>query len=584
MANYDMPRPRFTAEDMDDEKQRKKIISWLVQLDEKLRYMLENIDTDNLSGELNGTLEETREAIRLVSEGVENSRAEIEVLPEQIRIAVNALQEEIDGLTFDEFETAGSEIVLTSNEAKISTPLFVVDIRDDVEGTSLKIDRDGSVMDYLTVNFELHAPNIVEKYAGPATITLGAGDSIQAALDTINGKMLTGDVEIDLGGEDTVRRFVEDIRIHDITGSGKLTITGGEDENGRAILNGTVTIEGVQARLYIRYMLIQPLAVSAHTVEIGRSDYVWIEGSIIDGSAADVTQYVLRAFENAKCVLVNDILWGGNAPGNGALMYAANGAELITNNIKGRGYTFLRAGFAHVIMSGTRPTGLYVEAVAGTVFALPGDPATLTAATSDYVPDTPYGTEDVELAAQMTRTWNNTHWTTGLAQGVERNVISGTTYVNNYRGVMWFDVDELEDLGSALSRATLKMTIQSGPSYQVSVWAYAVALEYGDTPAGNDPVNNIIAYNGTPVGGLIGKANASGETVFSDGKLLDIVTQIAMFARQTGSARKNYGIILYTGETTYNYTTGLSVNQAYFYSASSQGKEPVLTVARLKTS
>ena len=36
MPNYIMTRPRFTAEDFDDEKQRRKIIAWLVQLDEQL--------------------------------------------------------------------------------------------------------------------------------------------------------------------------------------------------------------------------------------------------------------------------------------------------------------------------------------------------------------------------------------------------------------------------------------------------------------------------------------------------------------------------------------------------------------------
>ena len=177
MPNYIMTRPRFTAEDFDDEKQRRKIIAWLVQLDEQLRYLMGNLDEENLSQGLSETIVKTSGAIQLVSEAVENQQAQIELLPDQISIAI---------ANIDEFHTSGSEIVLTADEAKITTPDFIVTILTQQDGSiALQIDEDGAVMKVLTVTERLSAPNMVEKYVGPLSITVGTGgdySSLQAAV------------------------------------------------------------------------------------------------------------------------------------------------------------------------------------------------------------------------------------------------------------------------------------------------------------------------------------------------------------------------------------------------------------------
>ena len=52
MAGLDLPRIKFTADDLDDERQRRKIMGWLYKLTEQLEFTLNNLDEDNLSENL----------------------------------------------------------------------------------------------------------------------------------------------------------------------------------------------------------------------------------------------------------------------------------------------------------------------------------------------------------------------------------------------------------------------------------------------------------------------------------------------------------------------------------------------------
>lgn len=49
MAQFDLTLPRFGADDLNDEKQRRRIMNYLVKLDEQLRFVLNNLDAENFT-------------------------------------------------------------------------------------------------------------------------------------------------------------------------------------------------------------------------------------------------------------------------------------------------------------------------------------------------------------------------------------------------------------------------------------------------------------------------------------------------------------------------------------------------------
>jgi hypothetical protein len=49
MATFDLALPKFSQGDLDDEKQRRRIMNYLVKLDEQLRFVLNNLDAENFT-------------------------------------------------------------------------------------------------------------------------------------------------------------------------------------------------------------------------------------------------------------------------------------------------------------------------------------------------------------------------------------------------------------------------------------------------------------------------------------------------------------------------------------------------------
>ena len=101
MPSFDMKIPSFSPDDLDDEKQRRRILSYLTALHEQLRYLLNNLDEDNLSDGLTATLDGKADgmAVQHMSGQVAgldgrmmNAESEIIQMPGQISAAVKAVQ------------------------------------------------------------------------------------------------------------------------------------------------------------------------------------------------------------------------------------------------------------------------------------------------------------------------------------------------------------------------------------------------------------------------------------------------------------------------------------------------------------
>lgn len=101
MPSFDMKIPSFSPDDLDDEKQRRRILSYLTALHEQLRYLLNNLDEDNLSDGLTATLDGKADGVVVqhmsgqvagLDGRMMNAESEIIQMPNQISAAVNAVQ------------------------------------------------------------------------------------------------------------------------------------------------------------------------------------------------------------------------------------------------------------------------------------------------------------------------------------------------------------------------------------------------------------------------------------------------------------------------------------------------------------
>lgn len=142
MATFDLALPRITDGDLNDEKQRRRIMSYLYKLDEQLRFVLNNLDADNFTesfqaeiaqggggsqsikqletglSRLNTQIVQTAEAIKAKAEAedlnelgdtVSSQSAELEIIAGQIQSIVNSM-EQLDG----RIETNSTTITQTS--------------------------------------------------------------------------------------------------------------------------------------------------------------------------------------------------------------------------------------------------------------------------------------------------------------------------------------------------------------------------------------------------------------------------------------------------------------------------------------
>lgn len=101
MAQFDLALPKFGAGDLDDEKQRRKIMNYLVKLDEQLRFVLNNLDTENFT--------ETFQQVIISSGGGSGESSE----------SLKALEEEINRLSTKVTQTA-NEIALKASAEELN--------------------------------------------------------------------------------------------------------------------------------------------------------------------------------------------------------------------------------------------------------------------------------------------------------------------------------------------------------------------------------------------------------------------------------------------------------------------------------
>lgn len=115
MAGLDLPRIKFTADDLDDERQRRKIMGWLYKLTEQLEFALNNLDEDNLSENLTDVINSKASAsdVRALEGGM--SRMSSEIRQNAGEIATKVTKEDFNALG-ERVSSAETSITQTANE------------------------------------------------------------------------------------------------------------------------------------------------------------------------------------------------------------------------------------------------------------------------------------------------------------------------------------------------------------------------------------------------------------------------------------------------------------------------------------
>jgi len=363
---------------------------------------------------------------------------------------------------------AGSVVQMDREKVYIGTPEFEVDVPGN---EAFHLDGEGGSMDNLTVG-RLIAPNVAEKYTGPAAVTVGAGGAygtFSALAAILNDHMLTDTLTVNV-----VSDLYETVSLKGLSGGVTLAVNGGNHTlyGGMELYSNSVLLD------------IKNLKVVGGVRQVSGGYALWRDCTM-NAAGGDAAVELDRGARGLfyDCALYNatnlfNLSWTSTM---GA--YNARGGN-CTN--------FLAARQSTVFMEGTRPDG---GVSAGACLMTPADPSTLPIDYGEAQPSaTPVTTAVV--TANASGTWNGSGWMSG-----ENGMRQGVYRTTAYAGGMWFDSTPLT--GKTVRSASLRLTRRAGVGRSGPV----TLTLYGISTAGKNgnPRNGAVNY------GVIG-AIGNGET------------------------------------------------------------------------
>lgn len=586
MALYTVPLPSVDSGDEDISRQMRKIIGYLRQLDEQLKYVLCNLDGENLSDsfravidsstdaavldELTGNIANLSTEIKQTAQAItlKASRADLNALGDRVSEAESTLTVQagqIEGkvaqTAFDQLSGQVTQVqsTVTQQANQISSKVSQSDFDDFAETVltkdSFEVNIDGE--NQLHVGEDgvsaqsVTAPNVAAAYDGPAEITVNpnytdawleaqdgkAVRSLQQALDKINGKRLMYNVSITMDNTSHYER----VDIHGVTGSGVLEVLG----NGSTFYGG-IAVQYCTAKVSIMGTGMTVYAGTDKAIEVTGCSFVRIDGANVSGSGTDGVYYT----EGSK-----GLLWNCDFAGFTNAVHASLTAHVIVNACTGSGA--LKASFGGIVAAnGTMPTGGTTEVGNGKVWSS-GSTATggSTSASSSTLTAASYD-------AVTTATCRNSgSWTSGQ---LRQNFATG---LGVCKGCVWFDNSAIRSAlsGNTVRSATLRLhrVSGSGRSSAVQVTARGLTLTGASGTVPNSTSADV--YGGlSAMLGTIG----NGETV-----ALALPVNLVN-ALISGSIN---GFALYAGETAQTGNRGFSANYCRFDGVGDQFA-PVLTI------
>ena len=586
MALYTVPLPSVDGGDEDISRQMRKIIGYLRQLDEQLKYVLCNLDGENLSDsfravidsstdaavldELTGNIANLSTEIKQTAQAItlKASRADLNALGDRVSEAESTLTVQagqIEGkvaqTAFDQLsgEVTQVQSTVTQQATQISSKVSQSDFDDFAETVltkdSFEVNIDGENQLHVGADGvsaqSVTAPNVAAAYDGPEEITVNpnytdawleaqegkAVRSLQQALDKINGKRLMYNVSITMDNTSHYER----VDIHGVTGSGVLEVLG----NGSTFYGG-IAVQYCTAKVTIMGTGMTVYAGTGKAVDVTGCSFVRIDGANVSGSGTDGVYYT----EGSK-----GLLWNCDFAGFTNAVHASLTAHVIVNACTGSGA--LKASFGGIVAAnGTMPTGGTTEVGNGKVWSS-GSTATggSTSASSSTLTAASYD-------AVTTATCRNSgSWTSGQ---LRQNFATG---LGVCKGCVWFDNSAIRSAlsGKTVRSATLRLhrVSGSGRSSAVQVTARGLTLTVASGTVPNSTSAEV--YGGlSAMLGTIG----NGDTV-----ALALPVNLVN-ALISGSIN---GIALYAGETAQTGNRGFSANYCRFDGVGDQFA-PVLTI------
>lgn len=377
----------------------------------------------------------------------------------------------------EEFK-AGSAVLITEEEVRISTPEFNVEIvGDDGETNMLSIDEDGAQMQSLT------APDVTPRYKGPATLyvnpsataaQIAAGNyyrSLADALAALHEKWVDRAVRINLAAG-----MVEygTLSMSGVSGGNWIYITG--DSAKPAKLVGRLNLYYNTSPVEITY-----LDVDSDGIGFNVAGCSWVQAGncVITGPGTDVSgSYGVYAY-NGTCMNVYD----SEIYDSSYSLMASRAGNLSGSNNKGN--CRVRALRSTMYLQGTQPcdsTTWTVSETAGKVYAGSVTVDQGSKPTPETVPTT------VTVGASAT----DSYYSASGAWINQDNVIRQGYYsgMGEWAGCMWFPTTSFSGKTVKSASLTLTRTSGSGRSSDVTLTLYGITL----SSASGNPHTGRVSY------------------------------------------------------------------------------------------
>ena len=458
MAKVKITLPDIDANTLSDKEMMRKILSYLYQLNEELRYQLTHIDDENITSEGLTEAAISPYLYKKISKGDLESLVYAEAGKVQILVE-RKLDKDSPAVGVD-----NSSVLIDPDGIDLATGergQIKARVGEDIE---LLIDKNGVTGDKGVFN-SVEAPNIVQAFAGGEYPWQG---TLQATLDAMP-RYLKEDTTITL----PAGTYLEDVHIHGIKGA---ALTLKNQTGAKVTINGKIEIEHCDrvileadalGNFEIYPTQTENMVIYAHSntwVQLSRINVSGYRGSASTGFGVFVIgggfqlngtciEYTTQAAILGSCSLgwVMDCKGGGTSNANsGYSIMAQAGAHI------GATGTIPKAANGNHTYAGTIvPNGTLVQTEGGIDYVTP------TSITQTFTPS-----KHVTYLLGWSRTRDDT--SSAIVQGSYRGK-NGNDRFN--AGLVWFSGATSALAGKTILSATLKIRRASGGySNAVPVW------------------------------------------------------------------------------------------------------------------
>lgn len=307
MALLNLSLPNFSEADLNDEKQRRRIMNYLVKLDEQLRFVLSNLDEENVTETFRTEIikaareDRTRETV-----SVKEIQNELGRLSTEIRQAYDAIELKLNASDLAAGVDTQNGILIDKNGVHIEGAAVEMNTTDGEE--HLHVTGEGISASSMS------APNVMPRYDGPQIIyvvpdaadeLIEAGNyvrSLQDALDRVNGRYVPQQITVNMKAGMTA---YDDIGLKGAYFAAGCTIQGGSGEHAKIV--GRLRVSHCVGYIRVRFVDVNADFGMSGMFFMGNGIFAHVINCVITGMG-------VAGNDNSRCIGIED----------GAKLYAEN--------------------------------------------------------------------------------------------------------------------------------------------------------------------------------------------------------------------------------------------------------------------